>query len=921
MSEEERAATLELKNQQHELEALQITFYEIEAWIEKTSPILNRMTSELCKASEQFEKRRSLQPPQPQPVATTSNNHLRLPPEPIPTPSYSSPSILNNTQHDLHCPMKWSMSFQPNNSMRLETNIKSVDELVEAVQQIRLLTNDDPALPDHPFPSHPSSYFSRRRSRHTQADDEEDDDDLLYDDAGALLSPVSNITMATAWTNMEYWREAIRRRPRICLEKYKHHDMNLSCLTKDVSPNVMHYICHLYWDCLHPKFSSDWMTFWDRCDEPQRNQLCIDSGLAIVFMHGTRHHKDICANAHDIAFFYYDRARENLMDYFDTPHCATLETLLNLSMFCILCKQHSQSRIYIGLAIRMMLEMGMHRRSSLPADNLILRKKYLKFFMVLYYNDIQSSLYSGEPTQVNDNECDIDFYEVITLNTNLQQSKLTAYDDKVLEKEVFFVHLMALSKIGKQTVDLINDYQCQPHPLPHIVKDDLPYRWAKRIQALEIELAQWYNRLPDYYRVSMEPKSPPAKFHQHPSHGEYPHTPMCAGDLRMQSGLILMLQYQTQWILLHKTFYNSATSRRCSPVSTMASAFPLTPTATHGPGLSSPPLSSPISPPTFANNHSSSSSTASGSPCWQPTQRQQWHRQCNSRSEIVCLDAANRIVVLAETITEQFGWCVCQQFINCIYHASTIFCRHIIDHNNNAPAAKTPTRRHADAMLQRVVRVLSFSTMHYHGLPDDLCASLKDLLQQHGVLPTEDQAPPQPMDHEMDGLLTVSLEDALMEPPITANIEPPTDYFSSRPPPPISTAAVDRPTDASLYMPSSPVLSPSSSPTNHGSTTSPDASGSPFQPPPPNTLFEFIDTLPNSPHMYQYCLAQPRIRSSSKYRSLMAGESPTEAMLSIKMKDPVVDDSLAMEKNSALSASWRHKFSSPYVAAGNQRII
>ncbi|CEP13182.1 hypothetical protein [Parasitella parasitica] len=41
-----------------DIESLQITFYEIESWIEKTTPILTRMTKELDKASGHFEKRR-----------------------------------------------------------------------------------------------------------------------------------------------------------------------------------------------------------------------------------------------------------------------------------------------------------------------------------------------------------------------------------------------------------------------------------------------------------------------------------------------------------------------------------------------------------------------------------------------------------------------------------------------------------------------------------------------------------------------------------------------------------------------------------------------------------------------------------------------------------------------------------------------
>lgn len=483
LSEEEKAASLELKTQQHDLEALQITFYEIESWIEKTTPLLTRMTKELDKASIQFGKHRSTGGA----TSTSSdlcgngnNNSLTDQSKPfsiapswssapvatVPLESTSLPTSFMTVQATAStaaasshverrasiCPMQWSMSFQPNNSMRLETNIKSVDQLVEAVQQIRLMTDsaDD-------------------SNSNTNSDDTAipHEDDFLPGCNGLFRpSPTSALFSSfCAPPTTEYWKTAIGRRPIICLEKYKHCDMNIHQLTKDVSANIMHYICHLYWDCLHPKFSSDWTTFWDRCDDPKRNQLCIDSGLAIAWLHGSRHDKNICTNFKDIAFFYYDRARDSLMDYFDTPHCATLETLMNLSMFCILCKRHSQSRIYIGLGLRMMLELGMHRRAALPKHNDLLRKKYLKFFMVLYYNDIQSSLYSGEPALLNDNECDINFYEVISLNKTLQDTRQSAYDDKIIEKETFFAHLMALAKLGKQTLELVNDYEkLDPQP-------------------------------------------------------------------------------------------------------------------------------------------------------------------------------------------------------------------------------------------------------------------------------------------------------------------------------------------------------------------------------------------------------------------------------------------------------------------------
>ncbi|CAO3590030.1 unnamed protein product [Absidia cylindrospora] len=998
LSEEDKAASLELKTQQHDLESLQITFYEIEFWIEKTTPLLTRMTKELDKASVQFGKWRSNPGTSTSTVssntatntANVNNNgftdhHLRTGSLSIPTSwsattqpdatglqtsamtlptaslSTSTPTATTTDggKNSSVCPMQWSMSFQPNNSMRLETNIKSVDQLVEAVQQIRLLTDPENSnVPDDT--SNPQG------------------DDFLPGCNGIFTHPSSSPLFGSFFDVRppctEYWKNAIGRRPIICLEDYKHCNMNINRLTKDVSANVMHYICHLYWDCLHPKFSSDWTTFWDRCGDPKRNQLCIDSGLAMVFLHGTRHHKDICANVKDIAFFYYDRARDSLMDYFDTPHCATLETLMNLSMFCILCKRHSQSRIYIGLGLRMMLEMGMHRRASLPKNNDLLRKKYLKFFMVLYYNDIQSSLYSGEPALLNDNECDIDFYEVISLNKTLQETKQAAYDDKIIEKETFFAHLMALAKLGKQTMELVNEYQKQ-EPQPHRVHEDLPYRWAKRVQAMEIDLSRWYDRLPDYYRVDPQPPSPPPTFNQHPhlvygrhqhrqhSHqnpsstssttGEYPHSPMSADDLRVQSALLLMLQYQTQWIILHKTFHHPASSRRNSPQTSTSSDF--TPFGT------SPPSLSKSSSSATKESASSPSSTTPSCNKWSATgSTYQWQRQCIDRSQDICLDAANRIVVIAEAITKKFGWCVCQQFVSCIYQASTVFCRDAIFNNHSI----TPERQHADAMIQRIVRVLAASTINYEGLPDDMNFTLLELLNRHSALPvsttpttdfttTATATAGYEMDdknhllasrtlsHDNDttsndkngdgfdfipawnNMVDVKMEQEDME----ATNDSSSDYFT-----------IDANT---LYMPSSPPTTSIPSPAPHlASTSSPDFATpqsislelpagltqqqtqlpSVLDSPPMTTIRGFNDALPNSPHMYQQCLTQPRIQSS-RLRSLMADQSPTEAMLSIKMKDPVVDDAMAMEKTNTSSSSWRHKFSSPSVAIGNQRII
>ncbi|KAI8144654.1 hypothetical protein BJV82DRAFT_667220 [Fennellomyces sp. T-0311] len=677
---EARTAAKEKKSQQDDLESLQITFYEIESWIEKTTPVLARMTKELDKASRQFDKRRKemalekkeqeqQQKQPPAPVATTTSASQIAPQlfQSLPwTQAGSEPKVEDRS-------MQWSLSFQPGNSLRLETNITSIEQLVEAVRKIRVLAEE-------PTSSTPASSSS------SETDAEEETDEL----ASASSSSSVSVWVDPLETDpsTEYWHIAIGRRPQTCLENYKHCEMNLSRLTEDVSPSVLNYIGQVFWDCLHPKFTCDWYSFWDRSGDPKRNQVCIDSGLAIVFLHVIRHDNNACNNALDIAYYYYDRARESLMEFFDSPDCATLETLMNLAMFCMVCKRHSQARIYISLAFRMMLEMGMHQRSKLPTDR-ILRKQYLKLYMVLYYNDVTTAIYSGDPDLVMDNNCDIDFYEIIELNKVLQRNGEAGCNENMVVKETYFVHALELARIGKRTRRILRDYE-QQQQKHHHTTGELPLRWAKRVQAIEVALAQWFDRLPDYYRVDPQPKpisSPVAT----PIGCPRERHPMPPEILQAQSGLLLMLQYQTQWILLHKTFLSN--SRAVSP--------------------STPPLDSPSSPAS-------------------PSSQQPLPQQRTDRSRAICTDAANRIVVIAELLSERYGWCVCQQFINCIYQASTIYCRNALTKEDEE------CRHHAKSMIHRIIRVMGSNSHNYQGLPNDLTACLNEFLAEHGMAAQDD---------------------------------------------------------------------------------------------------------------------------------------------------------------------------------------
>ncbi|KAI9258738.1 hypothetical protein BDA99DRAFT_538669 [Phascolomyces articulosus] len=876
---EARSAAKEKKSQQDDLESLQITFYEIESWIEKTTPVLARMTKELDKASQQFDKRRKemalekkkteeqqqqqqqlqqqkqqqkqqqqLFAPQPQHIVTTTTSASQIAPQlfqSLPwttekggvgtattTTTGTTSSAINDpssagTQTVEDQSMQWSLSFQPGNSLRLETNITSIEQLVEAVRKIKVLAEE------------PRSSSSASSSNSENEIDIENDDhhhnNNNNNDSDEIASASSSSSSVSVWVDpletdpaTEYWHIAIGRRPQTCLENYKHCEMNLSRLTEDVSPSVLNYIGQVFWDCLHPKFTCDWYSFWDRSGDPKRNQVCIDSGLAIVFLHVIRHDNNACNNALDIAYYYYDRARESLMEFFDSPDCATLETLMNLTLFCMVCKRHSQARIYISLAFRMMLEMGMHQRSKLPHDR-ILRKQYLKLYMVLYYNDVTTSIYSGCPDLIMDSDCDIDFYEIVELNKVLHRNGEAGCNENMVVKETYFVHVLELARIGKRTRLILRDYEqyLQQHQRKQHM-GELPLRWAKRVQGIEIALAQWFDRLPEYYRVDPQPKPPSSSSPSSPAMAaggsvgtaQTPNSfspsreqrhPMPPEMLQTQSALLLMLQYQTQWILLHKTFLSN--TRAFSP--------------------STPPLDSPMSP------QSPSSSSQSSLP-----------QQRTDRSRAICTDAANRVVVLAELISERYGWCVCQQFINCIYQASTIYCR-------NALTKDEECRHHAKSMIHRIIRVLGSNSHNYQGLPNDLTACLHEFLAEHDMQSHEQQQPQQPQQYQ-------PMEEGEED---DGGIRLLNQFFSCVP------------------------------------TTSTS----------PCILTGFNDTLPNSPHMYLHSLQQQQQQQ----------QKHTDSSSPVKMQDIVPSDCAMIVDPPSLQdmKNWRYKFSSSNVAQANHRVM
>ncbi|KAI7907766.1 uncharacterized protein BX663DRAFT_412852, partial [Cokeromyces recurvatus] len=590
-----------------DIESLQITFYEIESWIEKTTPLLNRLTKELETASDRLNKYKK----EFSPTKAIAFNVIK-----------NTNKVLMTSTKDNS--IKWILSFQPGNILRLDTNITSIEQLIQAVQKIRLLQLEEAVDTTY------SNITALQVPALTLSEEDDTVLDLLYS------FPSSSTNLPQDVISLDYWQYATGRRPEICLENYRHYRMNLNGLTKNISPAALNYIGQVFWDCLHPKFSSDWKSFWDKLDNSPRNQACIDSGLAMLFLHVIRHDKHICENAQEIAGFYFDRARDKLMEFFDEPpDCVTLETLLNLIMFCLICKRYTQARIYIGLCLNMIAELGIYKTNGLPTDNLILRRNMIKLLLLFYYYDCSLSDYVGESPTIDDSIFDISFYEICTLNDTLYELnkakninlQIDFDNGKTLVKESYFAHSVELLRWHNRVPMDIFNYEDFDY-------DQLEQMKLKKVRERDIV------------------------------------THMDTTSIRAQASLLLKLQYEAQWIILHKAILSSI-------------------------------------------RRSKTTDYTSPSLLYQ-----------EQRSSRICSESADLIVKYSEVFTRCFGWCVSQQVIVCLYHASTVYCGHALEKNN------FELKNRAKFMIHRIIRILQTCTIIYKGLPDDMTECLCEFLKK-----------------------------------------------------------------------------------------------------------------------------------------------------------------------------------------------
>ncbi|KAI9317085.1 fungal-specific transcription factor domain-containing protein, partial [Dichotomocladium elegans] len=242
------------------------------------------------------------------------------------------------------------------------------------------------------------------------------------------------------------------------------------------------------------------------------NPLLANSISAWVAKHGCVYH-NACPgqDPSTMGETYFKNARQLLKKCFDISNATTVHALLNLYMYQLSSERSSLAYLYIGLAIRMAQDLKFHKKEHMPTDPKQ-RETNKRLWWSAYWLDLCAALESNRPTMVDDKDCDLEY-----------PIKLDSEDEETGYRIDFCVHSIKLMKIRKDI-------------MKHLPSEQSGQSLLSAISRLENALTNWLSELPQY--LHLEPEN---VFHK-------------SNNFSDDATLILNIQYQTTWIMLHKFF-------------------------------------------------------------------------------------------------------------------------------------------------------------------------------------------------------------------------------------------------------------------------------------------------------------------------------------------------------------------------------
>ncbi|KAI8890103.1 hypothetical protein K501DRAFT_207450 [Backusella circina FSU 941] len=399
-------------------------------------------------------------------------------------------------------PVTWKLSLSPS-GLRIDTNIASVADLyrilLNGISQLNI--NND---------SNTTNLFStdsiRAEGKQKSSSNSKNWRGLnrrSLDSGDNTLGRSNKIN-----TSGRLWEVDDSEARKILQEKPQNDD---STLPKETLDNLMHTCYH---KCFLAYQIVDQQDFTQRYATPSSgiDPLLSNSINAWVSKHGCIYHG--AGDGSDpsvVGEAYFKNARQLLKKCFDISSPNTIQALLNLYMYQLSSERSSLAYLYIGLAIRMAQDLKFHKKEHMPAD-LKQRETNKRLWWSAYWLDLCAALESNRPTMVDDKDCDLEY-----------PTKLDSEDEETGYRISFSVHSIKLMKIRKDITK-------------HLPSEQSGQSLLSAISRLETALTGWLNELPHDLRYEAED------------------TFERTGSFRDEACLVLNIQYQTTWIMLHKFF-------------------------------------------------------------------------------------------------------------------------------------------------------------------------------------------------------------------------------------------------------------------------------------------------------------------------------------------------------------------------------
>ncbi|KAI8636108.1 fungal-specific transcription factor domain-containing protein [Parasitella parasitica] len=401
----------------------------------------------------------------------------------------------------------WKLSLSPS-GLRIDTNIASVADLyrilLNGISQLNINNDSTTSLFN---PENSSSNPTTSASQILGARKQPPKANLNSGRRTATNSYLDPGMMEGNDKGGRLWEVDDNEARKILQEKKSSEDT----LPKEVIDNLMH-------TCYHSCFLAYQVVDKDHfmqqyLSDEGLDPLLTNSINAWVSKHGCIYHNANGGNSQTtMGEVYFKNARQLLKKCFDISSPTTIHALLNLYMYQLSSERSSLAYLYIGLAIRMAQDLKFHKKEHMSPD-LNQRETNKRLWWSAYWLDLCAALESNRPTMVDDKDCDLDY-----------PMRLEHEDEETGYCIHFTVYSIKLMRIRKDITK-------------HLPSEQSGQSLLSAISRLENALTNWLSELPQ--DLHFDDQS--AVFQK-------------TGSFRDEACLILNIQYQTTWIMLHKFF-------------------------------------------------------------------------------------------------------------------------------------------------------------------------------------------------------------------------------------------------------------------------------------------------------------------------------------------------------------------------------